>query len=125
MDVVNPAIPCRIGEGHGYQKRISFFSHGWILLFFDAVHAHGKVVVSLNRDGSISASGNGLDVPCGIHLGVVSILHFGYFKLDTRQRDSIGGNLIGLLSAALSGGFCDIFHPVFVNGQAPRYTAIG
>lgn len=38
--------------------------------------------------------------------------------------DRIGRNLIGLLPAPLGGGFCDVLHPVFVNGQAPRCTGI-
>ena len=33
-------------------------------------------------------------------------------------------NRVSLLPASFGGGFCDVLHPVFVNGQAPRCTGI-
>ena len=124
VDVVNPAVARRVGEGYGYQTRVGFDGYRWIGLFFYLVDPHGQVTVAADGDRTVGSGGDGLDVPGGIHFGIVGILHLGHFKRDARKRNRIGWNNIGLLTGSFGGGLCNVLHPVFMDGQAPRCTGI-
>ena len=118
VDVVNPAIPCWVGEGDGHQKRFGFDRHGWVGEFFNLVDTQGQVAVTTDGHSAVCTGGDGLNVPGAVHLGVVVILHFSNFELNAWKWNGVCRNHVGLLARAFGGGMAHILQAILVDCQA-------